>query len=83
VFQQYLIEAGVLGLAGGLVGIGLTYLSLRMIARQSPDLAALARLDGVMLAVTFGLSVFAALVAGLLPTWRACRVQPALQLKSQ
>jgi putative ABC transport system permease protein len=27
--------------------------------------------------------VLAAVLAGLLPTWRACQVTPALQLKSQ
>jgi len=27
--------------------------------------------------------VVASLLAGILPTWRACQVQPALQLKSQ
>jgi putative ABC transport system permease protein len=40
-------------------------------------------MDWVMLAFTFVLSIFAAVVAGLLPTWRACQVTPAMQLKSQ
>ncbi|HUS65116.1 MAG TPA: ABC transporter permease [Kofleriaceae bacterium] len=83
VFQQYLIEAGVIGLAGGLVGLALTFGSLKLIARQSDELALLARMDWLMLAVTLALAVLASLLAGLLPTWRACQVQPALQLKSQ
>jgi putative ABC transport system permease protein len=29
------------------------------------------------------LSLVASLLAGLLPTWRACQVRPAVQLKSQ
>jgi putative ABC transport system permease protein len=29
------------------------------------------------------MAVAAAMLAGLLPTWRACQVTPALQLKSQ
>jgi len=29
------------------------------------------------------LALVASLVAGLLPTWRACQVTPAFQLKSQ
>jgi putative ABC transport system permease protein len=40
-------------------------------------------MDGVMLAAAFALSLVASLLAGLLPTWRACRVRPAIQLKSQ
>jgi putative ABC transport system permease protein len=42
-----------------------------------------AHMDGAMFGVTFALAVAASLLAGLLPTWRACKVQPALQLKSQ
>jgi putative ABC transport system permease protein len=37
----------------------------------------------MMLGLTFLMSVLAAVIAGLLPTWRACQVTPALQLKSQ
>jgi putative ABC transport system permease protein len=40
-------------------------------------------MDWVMLLVTFVMSVGAAILAGLLPTWRACQVTPAMQLKSQ
>jgi putative ABC transport system permease protein len=40
-------------------------------------------MDWAMLAATFALAVGASLMAGLLPTWRACKVQPAIQLKSQ
>jgi putative ABC transport system permease protein len=37
----------------------------------------------VMLGTTLAVATLASLIAGLLPTWRACQVQPALQLKSQ
>jgi putative ABC transport system permease protein len=45
--------------------------------------AVVAHMDMTMLAITFVMSVLAAILAGLLPTWRACQVTPALQLKSQ
>ena len=83
VFHQYLTEAGVIGLAGGGAGLGLTYVFLWLMSRRSQQLAALAHLDWVMFATTFGLAVGASLLAGLLPTWRACQVRPAVQLKSQ
>ncbi|MCW0417721.1 hypothetical protein NB689_003475 [Xanthomonas sacchari] len=35
-----------------------------------------------MLALTFAMAVGASLLAGLLPSWRAIQVAPALQLKS-
>lgn len=83
VFQQYLIEAGVVGLTGGLAGLLLTIAGLYGVRLLREELAAVARLDTTMVAVTVLLSIASALLAGLLPTWRACRVQPAAQLKTQ
>jgi putative ABC transport system permease protein len=83
VFRQFLVETGVIGLAGGILGLALALASLWVIRQSSQDLAVLAKLDWTMLAATFVIAVAASLVAGLLPTWRACQVSPALQLKSQ
>ena len=83
IFQQFLIETAVVGLAGGLLGLLLAFGALALIAMQSKQMAIVAHMDWVMLAFTFVLSVAAAMLAGLLPTWRACQVTPALQLKSQ
>jgi putative ABC transport system permease protein len=83
IFQQFLIETGVVGLAGGILGLLLAFGALALIRTQSDDLATVAHMDLAMLGATFGLSLLAAVLAGLLPTWRACQVTPALQLKSQ
>lgn len=83
IFAQYLLEAAVLGLVGSVLGVLLAYGMLHLMATQSPDLAALAKMDTLMLATTVLLSIAAAVLAGLLPTWRATQVVPALQLKSQ
>jgi putative ABC transport system permease protein len=83
IFQQFLIETTVVGLAGGILGLLLSFGALALIGLQSKQMAAVARMDFEMLGFTFVLSVLAAIVAGLLPTWRACQVTPAIQLKSQ
>ena len=83
VFQQYLTEAGVVGLVGGVAGVLLTLVCLWLIGRQSEELANVAHLDAPMLSATVALAIASSLLAGLLPTWRACQVTPALQLKSQ
>jgi putative ABC transport system permease protein len=83
IFRQFLVETGVVGLAGGVLGLVLAFASLWLIRQQSRDLSALAQMDWQMLAGTFAIAVTASLVAGLLPTWRACQVAPAVQLKSQ
>lgn len=83
VMAQFLVEAGVVGLAGAVLGLLLTWGALALIGRRSEDLAAIARLDAPMLALAVVLSLGGALLAGLWPTWRASRVRPAMQLKSQ
>lgn len=83
VMAQFLVESGVVGLAGAALGLLLTWGGLALIGRRSEDLAAIAHLDGAMLALAVALSLAGALLAGLWPTWRASRVRPAMQLKSQ
>jgi putative ABC transport system permease protein len=83
IFRQFLIETAVVGLAGGVLGLLLAFCALALIGMQSKQMAVVAHMDWIMLAFTFVLSVVAAMVAGLLPTWRACQVTPAIQLKSQ
>ena len=83
IFRQFLVETSVVGIAGGLLGLGLAFGALALIRQSSKDLSAVARMDWEMLAATFAVAVVASLLAGLLPTWRACQVTPALQLKSQ
>ena len=83
IFAQCLIEAGVVGLAGGVLGLALALLGLWAIRQQPVEYAALAHLDPTMLLTTFALAITASLCAGLLPAWRACQVTPAIQLKSQ
>jgi putative ABC transport system permease protein len=81
VFEQLLVEAGIVGLAGAIGGLLLAQLGLWLVRQQPTDYARLAYLDPVMLGITFALAIGASLLAGLLPAWRACRIAPALQLK--
>ena len=83
IFKQCLVEAGAIGLAGGILGLGLALLGLWAVRQQPSSYAELAHLDLPMLLVTFALAVVASMAAGLLPAWRAMDVTPAIQLKSQ
>ena len=84
IFGQCLIETGVIGFAGGLLGLLLTAAGL-WAARSllTKEFVALAHLDWVDTGIAVLLAVSATVLAGLYPTWRAAHVQPAWQLKAQ
>lgn len=83
IFIQFLTESAVVGLAGGLLGVILAGGALALLSSTSATMAAVAHLNTPMLAFAFVLSVLSSMLAGLLPTWRASRIAPALQLKLQ
>lgn len=85
VFAQYIVEAGLIGLGGGLLGIGMTWLGLQGIKGLYAEYDFVARLvtmDWVMIFAAIGLALASALGAALYPTWRACGIQPASELKT-
>ena len=83
-FIQHMIESGLIGLGGGILGLGLTWLGLRGIEMLFEDIVEnLVSLDWVMVVTAIVLAIVSALLAGLYPTWRACRIAPASQLKIQ
>jgi putative ABC transport system permease protein len=83
-FLQCLVETAVVGALGGVAGLALTAIGLGVErAILSTDIARLAHLNAGMVAITLTLAVLATVCSGLYPTWRASRVEPAWQLKSQ
>ncbi|HTY48505.1 MAG TPA: ABC transporter permease [Steroidobacteraceae bacterium] len=89
IFLQCLVETAVVGLVGGLLGLALTATGLAVDrallapGAKNVTLDALTHIDGGMLAIILVVAVAATVCAGLYPTWRASRVQPAWQLKAQ
>jgi len=82
IFAQLGLESVAIGLAGGVLGLLIAQLGLWSVRHRPDDYAQLASMDVAMLTSTFALAVTASALAGLLPAWRACRVAPALQLKT-
>jgi putative ABC transport system permease protein len=83
IYAQFLTEAGMIGLAGGVLGLLLTGVGVASVSWVLPkDIASLARLDFSLLTLTLLVAIVATTLAGLYPTFRASRVQPAWQLKS-
>lgn len=84
IFMQCLMETAVVGVVGGLLGLGVTALGLAAERQILPEeYAKLPQLDVTVVVLTLSLAILSMLIAGLYPTWRASRVQPAWQLKAQ
>lgn len=82
IFSQALVEAGVLGLLGGLLGLGLTSLGLHLLRDLFPaSMGRIAQMDGFLFIATVLFALIATVCAGIYPAWRSMRVAPALQLK--
>jgi putative ABC transport system permease protein len=82
-FAQHVIESGVIGISGGMIGLIFTLAGLWLVRVLYEGFGNVARLDWTMVLTTVGLSILAAVLAGLYPTWRACQIAPAAQLKTQ
>ena len=65
-------------MAGGLLGIGLTWLGLQGIENLYAEyefIKNLVRIDWSMIFLAVALAIVSALGAAIYPTWRACRSQ--------
>lgn len=83
IYAQFIIEAGVIGGGGGVVGLLLTAVGVLCIDQVlPPSYANLARIDTSLLLLTLLTAMIATLLAGIYPTFRASRMQPAWQLKT-
>jgi len=84
IFAQFLAEAtavcGVSGVAGALLGVGLTKLVAAISPPESP-LASPPLLDPFAVAVVVGALAGVGIVAGVLPALRAARIPPAEALR--
>ena len=88
IVRLLLAESVLLAVAGGIAGIGVAALTLRLLTTyQLPGGMAIENLrldlDGVALAVTLGLSVVTGLVFGALPAWRAATTDVLVSLRHQ
>jgi putative ABC transport system permease protein len=82
IYKQFLIEAGMVGLAGGVLGLFLTVLDMRVVVLLfEPVIARLAHLDASLIAMTFLTAIIATVLAASYPAWRAAHIRPAWQLK--
>lgn len=83
IYTQFLIEAGAVGVAGGLLGLLLTAVGVSGVGLLfRPQIARLAHVDLSLIALTLGVAILATVIAAFYPAWRAAHVQPAWHLRT-
>lgn len=82
-FCQHLVEIGIIGLIGGVIGLILSWGGLAALRNLFPSYENLAHLDVELIALAIAIAVITTLVAGLYPAWRICQLPPATYLKAQ
>ncbi|MCC2603852.1 ABC transporter permease [Planctobacterium marinum] len=83
-FIQHTVETACIGVAGGLLGLGFSFFGLQGLRALYGEFAhKLTSLDMNMAILAVVIALVSTILAGLYPTWRACSIAPASQLKSQ
>ncbi|MCG9695697.1 ABC transporter permease [Shewanella sp. Isolate11] len=83
IFSQYMVEVGVIGLFGGLLGLAWAWGALYGLSARFGVVEGLTHLSLSMWFVTPAIAVGTAMLAGLYPAWVVCRTKPSVYLKSQ
>ena len=83
IFNQQIVEVGLIGFSGGLIGLLLVTLGLEGIEYLYDSPGSLVRLDWLMVFAAIAIAIVSSLIAGLYPAWRVCKIPPATQLKTQ
>jgi putative ABC transport system permease protein len=81
ILLQFLIEAAVICLLGGLVGLGITYGLTLLVAGAFPYFPIKMSLPVMALAIVT--SIVTGVVSGFLPAWRGARMNPVDALRNE
>ncbi|GLX79489.1 ABC macrolide family export system permease 2 [Thalassotalea insulae] len=83
VFAQHLVEVGLLGLIGGIVGLLFAVLGLSLLKSNFDGFDFVASMDLTMLIAAPVIAISATVLAGIYPAWRVCTTLPSIYLKTQ
>ncbi|WP_144210603.1 ABC transporter permease [Shewanella donghaensis] len=83
IFSQYMVEVGIIGFIGGVVGLLWAWGALTLLESQFHVDASVAGLDSSMWIITPLIAISTAVLAGVYPAWVVCRTKPSVYLKAQ
>ncbi len=83
IFKQHLIDVGLIGITGGIVGLAFGQLGLLGVKSLYSSYGQLVHMDGTLIIMAIAIALTSSLIAGLYPAWLICRTNPSIYLKAQ
>jgi putative ABC transport system permease protein len=83
IFSQYMVEVGMIGFIGGVIGLLWAWGSLTALHAYFEVDQSLTGLDASMWFITPLIAISTAVLAGVYPAWVVCRTKPSVYLKAQ
>jgi len=83
IFFQHLVDVGLIGFVGGLVGLVLSQVGLLGIKSLYGNYNRLVQMDLTLILTAIGIALGASVIAGMYPAWTICRTSPSVYLKLQ
>jgi len=81
ILAQFLSEALLLSLAGGLIGFGLGVLGSQIVGNLIEELKGMVVVTADIIAIAIAISSTVGVLSGIYPAWRAARLQPTEALR--
>jgi putative ABC transport system permease protein len=79
ILLQFLVEAACICLLGGLIGLGIAWLTTLAVTKWLFPVA----MSGTIIAIALLVSLLTGVISGFLPAWRAARMDPVEALRSE
>ena len=83
IFFQHLVDVGMIGLAGGVVGLGLSQIGLIGVKLLYSNYNQLVQMDMMLMLGSIAIAICSSVLAGMYPAWVICKTNPSVYLKIQ
>ncbi|MGB0494783.1 MAG: ABC transporter permease [Kangiellaceae bacterium] len=83
IFFQHLVDVGLIGLAGGIVGLLIAQLGLVGVKSLYRNYNELVQMDMTLMFSAIAIAIGSSIIAGMYPAWVICRTNPSIYLKIQ